>query len=84
MPSAGGLCVPADEGAPRARLSGELDAEIDWVGAVPQCQGGLRPDGDGVRLIYKGDIAGQGPLLVVIGIGPLRRRRVAHATSRST
>ena len=73
-PSAGArpaLCVPADEGSLHARLQGALEAEIDWAGGVPQCKGGLRPDGDGVRLIYKGNLP-EGPLLVVIGIGPLR------------
>ncbi len=65
-------CVPADEGRLKARISGEIDAEIDWSPPTPQCLGGLRPDGDGVRLIYKGDVPGQGPLLVIIGIGPLR------------
>jgi hypothetical protein len=65
------LCMPADEGSLRARLQGALEAEIDWAGGVPQCKGGLRPDGDGVRLIYKGNLP-EGPLLVVIGIGPLR------------
>jgi hypothetical protein len=63
--------MPADEGSLRARLQGALEAEIDWAGGVPQCKGGLRPDGDGVRLIYKGNLP-EGPLLVVIGIGPLR------------
>jgi len=65
------LCVPADEGRLRARLSGDIDAEIDWTLPTPQCLGGLRPDGEGVRLVYKGEIPGQGALLVVIGIGPL-------------
>ena len=65
------LCVPADEGSLHARLQGAVDAEINWAASVPQCKGGLRPDGDGVRLIYKGNLP-EGPLLVVIGIGPLR------------
>ena len=64
-------CVPADEGRLKARLSGEIDTEIDWSPPTPQCRGGLRPEGEGVRLIYQGEIPGQGPLLVVIGIGPL-------------
>jgi hypothetical protein len=73
MPSAQhALCVPADEGRLQARLAGEIDAEIDWAPPTPQCLGGLRPDGEGVRLVYKGDVPGLGPLLVVIGIGPLR------------
>jgi hypothetical protein len=65
------LCVPADEGQLRARLQGAIDAEIDWGEGTPQCRGGLRPGGDGIRLIYKGTVAGGAPLLVVIGIGPL-------------
>ena len=83
MPSAQtALCVPADEGRLRARLSGEIDAEIDWSVPTPQCLGGQRPDGEGVRLIYKGDIPGEGPLLVVIGIGPLARGRQRGHGSR--
>lgn len=72
MPSAEhALCVPADEGRLQARLTGDIDAEIDWAPPTPQCLGGLRPDGEGVRLVFKGDLPGRGPLLVVIGIGPL-------------
>jgi hypothetical protein len=66
------LCVPAGEGQLRARLQGAIDAEVDWAAGTPQCRGGPRPGGDGVRLIYKGTLPGEGPLLVVIGIGPLR------------
>lgn len=67
------FCAPSDEGALQARLQGQIEAEIDWSAAdVPQCRGGPRPGGDGVRLIYKGTIAGGEPLLVVFGIGPLR------------
>jgi hypothetical protein len=69
--------VPAEEGSLHARLQGAVDAEIDWADGVPQCKGGLRPDGDGVRLIYKGSIP-EGPLLVVIGIGPLRAGETAR------
>jgi hypothetical protein len=71
-PARQALCVPADEGQLKARLSGEIDAEIDWSTPTPQCRGGPRPDREGVRLIYKGEVPGQGPLLVVIGIGPLK------------
>ena len=66
------LCAPADEGQLRARLQGAIDAEIDWSSGVPQCLGGPRPDGEGVRLLYKGRVAGDEPVLIVIGIGPLR------------
>jgi hypothetical protein len=72
------LCRPAGEGLLRARLQGAVDAEIDWSAATPQCRGGLRPGGDGVRLLYKGNVAGAGPFLVVIGIGPLRAGQSAR------
>jgi len=66
------LCVPADEGLLRARLQGAIDVDLDWATGVQHCKGGPRPDGEGVRLIYKGDAPGEGPLLLVLGIGPLR------------
>ena len=55
----------------RAKLQGAIDAEIAWGAGVPQCRGSLRPGGDGVRLIYKGELPGEGPVLIVIGAGPL-------------
>jgi hypothetical protein len=65
------LCKAADAGFLRARLQGALVAEIDWkAGHEPQCLGGPRPAGDGLRLLYKGASA-DGPLVVVIGIGGL-------------
>ncbi|MCM2311409.1 MAG: hypothetical protein NDI84_08400 [Steroidobacteraceae bacterium] len=66
------FCAPADEGGLQARLQGLIDAEIDWSAGHPQCRGGPRPGGDGIRLIYKGTVDGDEPLLVVFGIGPLR------------
>lgn len=62
------FCAPAAEGYLRARLQGAIDAEIDWSApALAQCLGSPRPHGDGVRLLYKGQLP-EGPLLVVIGI----------------
>ena len=68
----GELCVPAREGAFRGRLQGAIDAELDWGDAEPQCYGGLRPEADGLRLVFRGDAPGSGELLIVIGAGPLR------------
>lgn len=65
------LCVPAETGALRARLQGTIDAEIDWGADEGHCLGGVRPQGDGLRLVYKGSIADVGPLLLVLGVGPL-------------
>lgn len=66
------LCIPAPTGALRARLQGAIDAEIDWGPDAAHCQAGVRPQGDGVRLIYKGTALGTGPLLLVFGLSPLR------------
>jgi hypothetical protein len=71
-------CRPASRGFLRARVQGSVDAELDWAGGVPQCLGGVRPGGDGVRLLYKGLGADGQPLLVVIGAGPLRKGEAAR------
>jgi len=73
-----GLCVPATRGYLKARLQGAIDADIDWSAGVPQCRGGRRPSGDGIRLLYKGHDASGGSLLVVIGAGPLREGESAR------
>jgi hypothetical protein len=65
------LCRPSDEGFLRARLQGAIDAELDWSNGVPQCLGAERPDGDGVRLLFKGPAAAGSSLLILIGAGPL-------------
>jgi hypothetical protein len=66
------FCRPSNDGYLRARLQGSIDAELDWSGGVPQCLGAPRPTGDGVRLLFKGTAVGSsGPLLIVIGAGPL-------------
>jgi hypothetical protein len=66
------LCMPASAGSLRARLQGAIEAEIDWDEGTAQCLGGVRPQGDGVRLLYKGEVQGSGQLLVVLGVAPLR------------
>ena len=65
------LCIPAETGALRARLQGAIDAEIDWGAEHRHCLGGVRPQGDGLRLVYKGSVPDVGQLLLVFGIGPL-------------
>jgi hypothetical protein len=69
----GVLCASSGEGYLRARLQGAIVVDIDWTApVVPQCLGGPRPGGDGLRLVYKGP-AEDGPLLVVIGIAGIAR-----------
>lgn len=67
------LCASAEEGSLRARLQGAIEAELDWSAVnEAQCRGGVRPEGEGLRLVYRGRTAGHEPLLVVLGAGPLR------------
>lgn len=71
--SARSLCAPADVGSLRARLTGAIEAEIEWhAGDQPQCRGDVRPTGDGLRLVYRGVLPEAGPLLVLLGVGPLK------------
>jgi hypothetical protein len=72
LSAADALCVPAATGALRARLQGSIDAEIDWGEDAVHCLGGVRPQGDGLRLLYKGSVPDAGPLLVVLGVRPLQ------------
>lgn len=72
LSAADALCVPAATGALRARLQGSIDAEIDWGADAVHCLGGVRPQGDGLRLLYKGSVPEAGPLLLVLGVRPLR------------
>jgi hypothetical protein len=68
LDAASALCRPSDRGSLRARLQGVIDAELDWAApAQPQCLGGTRPGGGGLRLVYKGN-AGPDVLLVIVGI----------------
>jgi len=71
--SAAALCAAADTGSLHARLSGAIEAEIDWnERGEPQCRGSVRPTGDGLRLVYRGTVPEVGPVLIVLGAGPLR------------
>jgi hypothetical protein len=72
------LCIPASTGALRARLQGAVDTEIDWGPDATHCQAGVRPQGDGVRLIYKGTAPDSGPLLLVFGLSPLQPGQTAR------
>lgn len=42
----------------RARLRGALDLDLAWDGTTMQCEGGLRPDGRGLRVTLAGEPRG--------------------------
>lgn len=54
-PSAVG-CLAAGDGHLQARLRGALVADLDWPNAQMQCEGGMRPDGQGLRVTIAGPL----------------------------
>lgn len=64
----GAGCLAAGTGRLQAQLRGALVADLDWRDAQMECEGGLRPDGGGVRI----SIAG--PLESAPGSDPRRLR----------
>ncbi|RPI14791.1 MAG: hypothetical protein EHM60_05925 [Lysobacterales bacterium] len=65
-------CRPVAGGLLQARLQGAIDAELGWGPDTIHCLGGVRPQRDGIRLIFKGNAPGSGPLLIVLGAAPVR------------
>lgn len=65
------ICAEAAEGSLQARLQGAIDGEIDWSAVGGHCLGGVRPDGTGLRMVFKGTGPDGEPLLIVIGAGPV-------------
>jgi hypothetical protein len=50
------LCSEGHDAFLVARLRGAIDADIDWRGPRLECEGGMRPDGRGVRAAFAGDL----------------------------
>jgi hypothetical protein len=68
------LCVENHDAFLVARLRGAIDADIDWRGEALTCEGGMRPDGRGVRAAFAGELpsAAGGPphrLRFIFGVG---------------
>lgn len=77
-------CLPGERGYLRASLRGAIETELDWRGAVLECEGGARPDGRGLRVSFLGPADPQGHRLrVVFGVAarPGDRSSVAAATN---
>lgn len=53
-------CLPAGDGFLRARLRGAIDADLDWRNDAMQCEGGVRPDGNGLRAVIAGVLPAAG------------------------
>jgi len=81
---AGGACLPGERGFLRASLRGAVEADLDWRGAPLQCEGGARPDGQGLRVSFLGPVDSSGHRLrIVFGIAaiPGAARSAAVATN---
>jgi hypothetical protein len=49
-------CLEAGDGSLQADLHGAVEAELAWQNAQMQCEGGLRPDGKGIRIMIAGPL----------------------------
>lgn len=64
-------CDALPEARFEARLGGAINATLDWSGAELSCDAMARPDGEGQRLRFRGPLAPDLMLTVVIGIDGL-------------
>lgn len=63
-------CIPGGGGRLQMAVSGDFVADLDWGNAGTRCDGGPRPAGDALRLMFNRDDAS---LLIVIGVTGLAR-----------
>ncbi|MBX5461877.1 MAG: hypothetical protein IRZ28_12420 [Steroidobacteraceae bacterium] len=62
-------CLPTGNGFLRARIRGGLNLDISWKNAELECDGGMRPDGSGIRLSFAGPTRSDGRRLrMVFGV----------------
>jgi hypothetical protein len=72
-------CLPDGAGFVRARLTGSVQAEIDWRNVELECSGATRPSG-GVRLRFSHQFGKPGQrLALVFGIPALREGEAGRA-----
>jgi len=85
-PAATHGCLPAGNGYLRARIRGAMNLDIDWHNAEIECDGGLRPDGSGLRVSERqvrrllGKLKDQGDHGVIHGLsGRASNRKMSEA-----
>jgi len=72
-------CLPAGNGYLRARIRGALDLDLAWRDAELECEGGLRPDGSGLRIIFAGPKHANGRRTrLVFGVEAVQEGRAGH------
>ena len=62
------VCLSTGDGYLRARLSGTIEATIDWPNSGTRCEGGTKVKPPGVRLSFQRTAAGAGDLLFLFGL----------------
>lgn len=71
-------CLPGGTGYFKARIRGALNLDINWHNAEMECQGGLRPDGSGLRVSFAGPARSGQRLRLVFGMSSVQEGRNAR------
>lgn len=77
-PAAPVACLSSGDGYLRTRVSGSIDAVIDWPNAGTRCEGEERPRHEGVSLSFRRDPGSAPDLLFVFGVSHAREGQSAH------
>lgn len=73
-------CLSTGDGYLRAKLQGAREAQVNWSNAEISCEGGLRPDGSGIRVSIAGPLHEDGERLrFVFGISATRQNQNGRA-----
>lgn len=78
LPPAAKGCLSAGGGYFKARIRGALNLDINWHNAEMECQGGLRPDGSGLRVSFAGPGRAGQRLRLVFGLSSVQEGRNAR------
>ncbi len=65
-----------ENGALQTALFGSVETTVDWSGSEMICESMQRPNGEGVRLRFAGDIAGE-RLAIIIAVPDMQRDATA-------
>ena len=65
-----------ENGTLQTALFGSVETTVNWSGTEMICESMQRPDGEGVRLRFAGDVAGE-RLAIIIAVPDMRRGETA-------
>lgn len=75
----GTRCLASGDGYVRARLSGSIEAELEWSNEGTECTGAVRPDG-GLRLRFsRFDPQSESKIVLVFGVANLEEGQSAKS-----